>query len=72
MRALSQNVFIRFSSQPGQSRRNDVNPAEGRDSQHDRPGAADEEGRTSSSGGPGLGCSQRVSRWHALHRDVSC
>lgn len=52
--------------------KNHVDPAERGDAQHDRQGAEDEEGGAGSSGGPGLGCAQRVFSWHDLHWDVSC
>lgn len=51
---------------------NHVDPAEGGDAQYDRQGAEDEEGGTGTSGGPGLGCAQRVSGRHDLHWNVSC
>lgn len=60
-------VFFCASHQPEESYKNHVDPTEGGDAQYDRQGAEDEEGGAGSSGGPGLGCSQRLSSWHDLH-----
>lgn len=51
---------------------NHVDSSEGGDAQYDWQGAEDEARGAGSSGGPGLGCAQRVSGRHDLHWDVSC
>lgn len=54
-----------------QPKLNHVDSAEGGHVGDDRQGSPDEAGGAGTSSGAGLGCAERVSGWHDLHRDVS-